>query len=479
MPQPADGSISWTSNVPTRETGASELVRGLGLWAATAAVIGIVIGTGIFLVGSEVARDAGSAVLSLAAWVVGGLLSLCGALCLAELGAAMPRAGGMYAYLARGFSPLWGFLYGWSSSTVLETAANAAVAAGFMRLLGFLVPATNAPLFLLHVPVPFQAKTYEFAVTVAQPSAASLIVLLTAINYLSVRSGGRIQLLATSLKVSAVVALVALGFVSQRGNLANLLPSSTPLAAGSASAFLTALVPVLWAYNGWHLLGAAGEEVENPGRNVPRAYVYGMLCVIALYVLVNCVYLRVLPFSGVAQSPHVASDAFEMLVGKGGARWLTIAMMIAALGCLHACILADARIPFAMARDGLFFKFAKRVQPTFRSPSGGLLFIGAVSALLALSGTYEELLSLVVFLLWIFLSLSVVALMRLRRIEPKLSRPYSTWGYPWIPILFLSSGLAMTLNLWLDRPVRSSIGLGIILLGLPFYFHWRKRSEKS
>jgi len=167
----------------------SELMRGLGLWPATAAVVGVVIGQGIFLVGSEVARDTRSAALSIVAWIAGGLLALCGALCLAELGAAMPCAGGIYAYLTRGLGPAWGFLYGWASSTVVETAACAAVAAGFIRLIGFLVPAAGAPLFLLHIPAPFQGKAYEFSFTTAQPLAAGVIVLLTAINYLSVRSG--------------------------------------------------------------------------------------------------------------------------------------------------------------------------------------------------------------------------------------------------------------------------------------------------
>src|SRR5262250_1160401 len=281
----------------------------------------------------------------------------------------------------------------------------------------------------------------------------------------------------SSLKVGAVAALIAIGFLSQGGNFENLLTGSIPIAASTAGAFLTALVPVLWAYSGWQLLGPVGEEVENPGKNIPRALAYGMLAVLVLYVSVNWVYLRVLGFTGVAQSPHVASDVFEMLVGKGNAKWLTIGMMISAIGTLHVNLLTTPRIPFAMARDGLFFKFAARVQPTFRSPSGGLLFVGGVSTFLALSGTYEELFSLVIFALWIFLCLSVVALIRLRITEPALPRPYSMWGYPWTPILFLAGGLAMTVNLWLDRPIRSSIGLGIILLGLPFYSHWRKRSD--
>jgi APA family basic amino acid/polyamine antiporter len=293
---------------------------------------------------------------------------------------------------------------------------------------------------------------------------------------LSVRSGGRIQVVATSAKVGAIVALVVLGFILPNGNFAKFLAGS-PVASGTVSGFLAALVPVMWAYIGWHLLGPVGEEVKNPGKNIPRALVFGTFAIVVLYVLPNWVYLRVLGFTSVAHSPHVASDVFEKLVGERGAKWLTVVMMISALGCLHASILASARIPFAMARDGLFFKFAQRVQPTFRSPSGGLLFVGTVSALFALSGTYDELYSMVVFTLWIFLSLSVVALIRLRRAEPALPRPYSAWGYPWTSILFLIGGLAMTANLWLDRPVGSSIGMGIILLGLPFYFHWRKKSD--
>ena len=471
--------ISVPSKISTRESGASELVRGVGLWSATAVVVGNVIGQAIFLVGGEVARDTRSAALSSATWIVGGLLALCGALCLAELGAAMPRAGGIYAYLTRALGPAWGFLYGWASSTVIETAGCAGVAAGFLRLIGFLVPAVVTPLFFLHIPGLFQTKTYEFAFTAAQPLAAGVILVLTAINYLSVRSGGRIQLLVSSLKVGAVAALIALGFFSQTGNFENLLTGSMTFAASTAGAFLTALVPVLWAYSGWQLLGPVGEEVENPGKNIPRALAYGMLAVLVLYVFVNWIYLRVLGFTGVAHSPHVASDVFEMLVGKGGAKWLTIGMMISGLGTLHVNILTAARIPFAMARDGVFFKFADRVQPTFRSPSGGLLFVGGVSTFLALSGTYEELFSLLIFALWIFLCLSVVALIRLRITEPALPRPYSIWGYPWTPILFLTGGLAMTVNIWLDRPIRSSIGLGVILLGLPFYFHWRKKSNTT
>jgi len=442
---------SRASVMPAGGADAPGLVRGLGLWSATAAVTGCVIGQAIFLVGSEVARDTGSAALALGVWTIGGLLSLCGALCLAELGAAMARAGGMYA-------------------------ATAAIAAGLLRLVSFLVPAVATPLFLFHIPEPFQAKSYAFVFTAAQPLAAGVILLITAVNYLSVRWGGRIQLMTTSLKVTAVGVLILLGILSQRSDLTARTAGSAPIAANGV-ALLTALVPVMWAYSGWHLLGHAGEEVQSPGKNIPRALVFGMLAVLGLYVLANWVYLHVLAISTIAQSPHVASDVVEKLIGERGAKWMTVAMMVSALGTLHITVLSAARTPFAMARDGLFFNFAKRLQPVFRSPSGGLLFVGCISALLALTGTFEELFSLVIFALWIFLSLSAVALIRLRKIEPDLPRPYSIWGYPWTPLFFLAGGLAMTMNLWLDRPIRSSMGLGIILLGLPFYFHWRKKSD--
>lgn len=306
-----------------------------------------------------------------------------------------------------------------------------------------------------------------------------MVILVTAVNYLSVRSAGRIQLLLTSLKVGAILALIALGFASHKSSPLHFEPILAPIAGGALGAFLTALVPAMWAYNGFQDLGTMGEEVENPSKNIPRALILGMLVIAAIYMLANCVYFRVLTFGEVAQSSHVASDVFERLIGRGGGKWLTVAMMISALGSLHAGILTGARIPFAMARDGVFFKFAARVQPTFRTPSGALFFQGTVAALLALSGTFEELLSLVIFALWIFLSLSVIALIRLRIIEPALPRLYSTWGYPWTPCIFIAVGLALTVNLWLVRPVRSSIGLAVILLGLPFYFHWRKKSRRA
>ena len=252
-----------------------------------------------------------------------------------------------------------------------------------------------------------------------------------------------------------------------------------PFGWATIGALLTALVPAMWAYNGFNDLGDVGEEIEHPERNIPRAILLGLLTVGGLYMLANVVYFHILSFGDLAQSPHVASDVVRVFAGSRGAAWLTVAMAVSALGALHVVVLTGARIPYAMARDGVFFPFAKRIQPRFRTPSGALLLLGAVASLLALSGTYEELYSLFVFAVWIFFALTAMALLRLRKKEPELVRPYRAWGYPWTPLIFLVAAVALTVNLWMVRPVRSSVGLLVILSGVPFYFHWRKTVRAS
>jgi amino acid transporter len=239
-------------------------------------------------------------------------------------------------------------------------------------------------------------------------------------------------------------------------------------------AVLTAMVPAMWAYTGFNDLGDLGEEIVYPEKNIPRAIILGLFTIAGLYLLANVVYFRVLPFAALAQSQHVASDVVQSFAGARGAAWLTVAMAISALGALHVVVLTGARIPYAMARDGVFFQFARRIHPSFHTPSGSLVFLGSIGALLALTGTYEELYSLFVFAVWIFFALTAMALLRLRRKEPQLSRPYRAWGYPWTPLIFLVAAVALTANLWMDRPVRSSLGLAVILAGIPFYYRWRK-----
>lgn len=450
-----------------------DLIRGLGLWSATAIVIGDTIGTGIFLVTSDMARAVGSAALVFAAWLIGGVIVLFGAFCYAELGAAFPKAGGPYVYLTRGLSPLWGFLFGWMSSFLERPVAMATLAAGFLRFLGFLFPVVATPLFTSHI------GRYAFSFTAAQPLAALVVVAVTAVNYLSVRLGGGIQVLLTSLKIGAILVIVAAGVLFGKGHAAAIATVVPSLGWGTVGAVLTALVPAMWAYNGFNDLGDVGEEIQHPGKNIPRAIILGLLTVGGLYLLANLVYFHALPFATLAQSQHVASDVVQTFAGPHGARWLTVAMAVSALGALHVVVLTGARIPYAMARDGLFFQFAKRIHPSFRTPSGSLIFLGSLAALLALSGTYEELYSLFVFAVWIFFSLTAIALVRLRKKEPNLSRPYRAWGYPWTPLIFLAAAIALTVNLWMIRPVRSSLGLLVILGGVPFYFRWRNPPARA
>jgi APA family basic amino acid/polyamine antiporter len=456
----------------------SDLIRGLGLWSAVAIVIGDTIGTGIFLVTSDMARAVGSATLVFAAWLIGGLIVLFGAFCYAELGAAFPKAGGPYVYLNRGLGPLWGFLFGWMSSFLERPVAMATLAAGFLRFLGFLFPVVATPLFTSHI------GRYEFTFTAAQPLAALVVIAVTAVNYLSVRLGGAIQVLLTSLKIGTILLIVVAGFLIGKQHAIAAAPlvtghGLTPFNWGTIGAVLTALVPAMWAYNGFNDLGDVGEEIVNPEKNIPRAIILGLLTVGGLYLLANVVYFRILPFTALAQSQHIASDVVETFAGSRGAAGLTIAMAISALGALHVVVLTGARIPYAMARDGVFFQFANRIHPSFRTPSGSLVFLGSLAALLALSGTYEELYSLFVFAVWIFFALTAMALLRLRKIEPQLSRPYHAWGYPLTPLIFLIAAIALTVNLWAARPVRSSLGLLVILAGVPFFYTWPKASRAS
>jgi len=452
------------------------LVRGLGLWSATAIVIGSMIGTAIFLVPSEISRDVGSVAQVVAVWLIGGVMVLFGAFCYAEMGAAMPEAGGDYVYLTRGLGSLWGFLFGWMTAMIQRPASAATIAAGLLRFAGFIFPMATARIFTWHIPVPFRAERLQLTFTAAQWWAAAMIATMVAINYLGVRNAGRVQTILTGLKVAAIASIVVLGLTLGKISGNHSPPLATHPAHGALAAFLAALVPVMFAYYGFGALGTVGGEILSPQKNIPRAIIVGMLSVVGLYTLLNLVYLRVLGFSQVVQSEHVASDVAALLAGASGAKWLTVAMMTSALGTLHANFLTGPRVSYAMARDGKFFRFAQRIHPVFHTPSGALVFQGSVAILLVLTGTYEELYSLMLFAIGIFFMLTAAALIRLRTKEPALPRPYRAWGYPFTPLIFAAGALAMSANLWLVRPMRSSIGLAVILLGIPFFYHWRRRA---
>jgi len=435
------------------------------------------IGTGIFLKPAEMASTGGSTFIVFAAWIVGGTLSMFGALSFAELGAAMPEAGGEYAYLRRGFGPVWGFLFGWMHSIVGRPASTASIAAGLLRFLGFLFPVIATPIYTFHLQLPFAASHHsEFAFTWAQPLAAVAIFLLTFINYLGVRLGGRVQIGLTIIKVTSVLAIIGFGFAFSHGQASNfqpLWPSS--LSWSTMTGFLAALAAALWVFDGWEDVNLVGSEVSEPGRNIPRALIGGVAFVIVLFSLFSAICFYALPFNVVAASQHIASDVVASFAGRGAAVWITIAMLISALGTLNSSVLSGARVDYAMARDGIFFRFAAAIHPKFRTPGNALMFQCCLAGLMALTGTFEDLTSLFIFAGWIFYGLAVVAMFRLRRTEPDMPRPYRTWGYPAVPGIFVLGAFALTVSIWVQRPVRSSIGLALICFGLIFYQYWRKR----
>jgi len=431
------------------------------------------IGQSVFLVASDMARELGSPGRVLTVWIIGGIVVLLGSFCYAELGAAIPEAGGDYVYLSQGLSPLWGFLYGWANSMIMRPGMAAIMAAGLLRFTGFFLPSVTHPIFTWHLSVPFQSQQYQFMFTAAQPAAAAVIVLATVINYRGVRTAGHFQIFLTSLKVAAVITIVILSVTLDKRGEVYAASTGWPV-QGSIGAVLTAIVPAMLAYNGFQSLGSVGGEVSNPQKNIPRAVILGTVLVISLYVLVNWSYFHILGLSRVAESQYVASDAMALLIGNSGAKWITVAMIVSAFGALHANFLTGPRVPFAMARDGHFFSFAKRVHPVFHTPSGALIFQGCLGILLVLTGTYQELYSFVIFAIWLFLALTPVALIQLRTKNSDLPRPFKVSGYPWIPLVFGIIACAIAMNLWMVRPVRSSIGLAIVFLGVPFFYRWRR-----
>jgi APA family basic amino acid/polyamine antiporter len=326
--------------------------------------------------------------------------------------------------------------------------------------------------------VPFTAHASEFVFSWAQPVAAAAIAFMSFINYLGVRLAGRLQVVLTALKIGAILTVVVLGFLfagKRPPSMQPLFPSSfhVSLLAG----FLTAMVGALWAYDGWMDLTFAGSEIINPQKNIPRALVGGTMTVGVIYLLANAVYFRVLPVEAVAAAQNVASETVRVFAGARAAAWITAAMVLSAFTTLNSSVLTGSRVPYAMARDGLFFRVADGINSRYRTPGGAIAFQAVISCLMVLTGQFEDLFSLFIFAQWIFYALSVASVYGSRRKEPNLPRPYRAWGYPVVPGIFVAGAFALTLNLFVQRPVRSAIGLLLILAGLPFYLYWNKSTS--
>jgi APA family basic amino acid/polyamine antiporter len=446
------------------------LVRSLGAWDAASIVVGTIIGSGIFLVPSTMAGAVGTPGMVLLVFVAGGLLSLAGALTYAELGAAMPDAGGEYVYLREAYGPLWGFLYGWTQFWVAKSGSVATLATAFFYYLANFFPALEIPLWSATLPLG-EGRT-SLQVSSGQILAMGLILGLAWVNYFGVKVGGRVQTSVTALKIGLILAIVGAAATLGGGQTANL--ASTAQHKGGISGFFVALVAALWAYDGWNNLNMASGEVENPGKNIPRALIFGVITVMSIYLVTNVAYFYVLPAQAVADSNRVASDVAKAFLGDAGGGAVSLAAMISIFAALNGSILSGARVPYAMARDGYFFAALGKVHPHYRSPHVSILALSGWAALLVLSGSYEQLFTYVIFSSWILYGMAAATVFVLRRKRPDLPRPHRAIGYPVVPLFFVA-GAALLVGMTLkDSPRESLMGLGLIALGIPFYWLWRK-----
>lgn len=450
---------------------APSLRRDLGLWSAVAVVVGTVIGSGIFLVPRDMAEAVGTPGMVLLVWVVGGALSLAGALAYAELSAALPEAGGEYVYLRAAYGPFWGFLFGWTQMWVGKSGSVATLATAFFLYLANFRPELEGVAF--RIPLPIGPRGGPLEVHYGQFLAMGVILLLAGVNYFGVRFGGGVQVASTVTKLALIAAIIVLGFSSGEGGVSNY--HSTVAAPGGASGFFVALVAALWAYDGWNNVSMVSSEIRHPQRNLPWALIAGTLVVVTVYLVTNAAYFWVLPAGEVAASNRVAADMMRRALGDWGRHAVSIAAMVSIFAALNGSILSGARVPYALARDGLFFGPLGRVHPTYCTPAVSILALSGWSALLVLSGRFKELYTYAIFANWLFYGMTAASVFVLRRKRPDLPRPYRTLGYPVLPVLFVLAAGAIVLSTLRESPRESLMGLGLILAGLPFYFHWKRR----
>lgn len=438
-------------------TASPELRRELSLLDSTMINVGSMVGSGIFLVPAIVALYLQSWWLVLVVWVIGGIVSLFGALSVAELGALYPRAGGQYVYLSELYGPLWGFLYGWTGFAVIITGSISAVAVAFATYLGYFIPLSQVEIKIV---------------------AIVSILLLTVINVLGVRLGALVQNFFTFSKAGLLGLLVVFGAL--HGSYETLSSGGAlPSLSGLAAPLGLALIAVLWAYDGWIEITYVAGEVKDPQKNIPSSLLLSTIIVIGLYVAVNWAYIFLLSIDTVAQSELVAADAGKLIFGAAGATIAVVGVIISTVGTNNGFVLTGARIYYAMAKEQVFFNSLARVHPRFHTPAASLLAQGFWSSVLVLTGSFEELFTYVVFVSWIFYAMTALGVFVSRRKFPDTPRPYRTWGYPWTPVLFILFSVYLVVNTLIENPQDSLMGVGVVLLGVPAYWWWTRKSSKS
>jgi len=442
----------------------TKLARVLGLRDLTLLTIGSVIGSGIFLVPGKVLNDAGGQIgPAMLVWLVGGLLSLLGALTYSELSAVNPKAGGIYVHLRDCFGPLPAFLFGWTLFFAMNGGTVATLAVGFSTTLSQIIPMSGAMIKVVSI---------------------AMIVVLTLVNIKGTRESADLQNWTTGIKVGAILLMAAALFAYGRAFSTMTEPIWPGEFSGSLlSGFGVAMIGVLWAYEGWQYVTFSAGEVVNPQRNYPRALFVGTAILIGVYLLANLAYLAALGPSGVSQSTSVAPESLMAVVNPTAAKLIALAILVSVFSAANSNVLTCPRVYYAMANDGLFFRKLAEVHPRFGTPAFAIVAGSLWAAVLALAGTFNELLSYVVFSGWVFYGLTAATIFVYRKRLSEAERPYKVPGYPWTPLLFIISSVILVANTLVDnlrdQPGKTALAVGMIALGLPAYFIWRSRSSRE
>ena len=508
---PVPGSTDWDIHSHQDQ----ELVKGLGLTSATMLVMGSMIGSGIFIVSAEIAREVDSPALLIAAWAVTGFMTIVGALCYGELAAMMPRAGGQYVYLREALGPLWGFLYGWTLFMVIQTGTIAAVGVAFGKFLGVFFPAVSSSNWIVHFwkvpPVhvgPMVLGNMDVGLNTQNLVAILVVVALSVINIFGIKTGAAIQNVFTTAKVSTLLGMVFLGLFLGRNAqalAANFegsfwrnagLWAQHNIGGGVLVSTLTALavaqVGSLFSADAWNNVTFTAGEVKNPKRNLPLSLALGTGVVIALFISCNFIYLNTLPLDGVrngatvlergiqyATEDRVATAVLTQMFGSLGGFLMAAAIMLSAVGCNNGLILAGARVYYAMAKDGLFFRSVARLHPTYKTPAVSLMVQMIWTCVLCVSGSYGQLLDYIIFAVLVFYILTILGLFVLRRTHPGAPRPYRAIGYPVLPAIYIVMALFIDVVLLRFKPQYTWPGLGIVLVGIPVYYLWSRSAEQT
>ncbi len=470
---------------------ASALAKKIGFWSATSLIIGSIIGSGVFMKPAGMAAQLGSPVWLTLVWILAGLFSLFGALVYAELGAMMPETGGIFVFFRKTFGDFTAYLYGWAAFAVINTAAVAAIAFVCAYYADYFL---SLPQFsestVLHYSwhLPFIGDLYPLRHFGVKMLAIAMVLLLTALNYRSVKAGSYFQVLSTLLKIGIILALVLGIFLSGKGSVTNFTTALSPqTGTGLLGGIIAAMTGAFFAYDGWINITSMAGEIKSPGKNIPRSLWLGVLICILIYVLVNQAYLYVLPVEAVAASNLVASDAMRVALGQTSEAVVAAMIVICTFGAINGNIMATARITYAMGRDRVFAPWAGKEHSRFGTPGNALWLHGSWTCLFILTGSFDMLADMFVFITWIAYGLGAAGIFMLRKREPLAERPYRIWGHPWITLLFIAfSAFYLVSTLWNDisnylshrQPVINSLlGLLITAAGIPFYFFFRKRNR--